>query len=74
MEISQKQILGQIDHLLDGIESEDPEITRKIDGLKNEVRGLLHLCMVGGYEIAIKLGIDKIGSQLDEIIQDVRVK
>ena len=70
MEIKLEWTLEQVDHLLEGVECDDPVIVRTIQNLRNEVKGLIHLCSVGHF-VAAELGLQLIAPRIDEVITEI---
>jgi len=68
MEIRVDQLIRQVDHLLDGLETEDTEIKGMIDSLRTRTKALIFLCEQG-HDIAAQVGLKNISPEIDELIR-----
>jgi len=68
MEIRVDQLIRQVDHLLDGLETEDTEIKGMIDSLRTRTKALIFLCEQG-HDIAAQVGLRNISPEIDELIR-----
>lgn len=68
MEIRVDQLIRQVDHLLDGLETEDAEIKGMIDSLRTRTKALIFLCEQG-HDIAAQVGLQNLSPDIDEVIR-----
>lgn len=73
MEITTLQLTAQVCHLLDQVESLDPQIQENIESLRFRVKALINLCE-SGHEIAARVGLEILSPEIDEIISHVALR
>lgn len=67
MEISTEQLIFQVEHLVDCLESNNPEIQLKINNIRDRVKALVHLCEVG-HDQAARFGLHMLGPEIDAVV------
>ena len=70
MEITTLQLTRQVDHLLDGLETDDKEIKEMITSLRTRTRALIFLCEQG-HEVAAQVGLKNLSPEIDELIRTI---
>lgn len=71
MEISTKQLLQQVDHLLSGVESSDETLTQEVADLRTEVANAIYLCTIQ-QEVIARAHLDGVISpRVDALIMEL---